>query len=368
MSLLTHVINVTKDIASHVNFAFVLIETIFHSLSSLGAILVQLTIFIFSGSLQCLLRMFDGIVILLRDFMLFIEDVHQLFDETFNATSKSINLITQTTTHFYNSINRIFSVIVETLFYLILSTVLAIKQLIILIGDSTLLILQLVPLSLVSIVSWIHQNVVCMLQCLKSCAIRISVGVETFCSSICGELTGIPLSSVVGLILALMIGVLLRRTMKSFSFLSRLRRVKDSLIDWCVCKWEAAKTIRSSSSSYGDTPSSETKNRSHLSKSALLKELEKEREDKLCVICQDRFKCFILLPCRHFCLCQICMQILAESNPVCPICRHYVYDNLKIYNWPNSKYIILFHNVDPCYVQDFLVTLMWIPRNVFERI
>ena len=30
----------------------------------------------------------------------------------------------------------------------------------------------------------------------------------------------------------------------------------------------------------------------------LLREVEREREDKLCVVCQDREKCIMILPCR----------------------------------------------------------------------
>ena len=32
----------------------------------------------------------------------------------------------------------------------------------------------------------------------------------------------------------------------------------------------------------------------------LLREVEREREDKLCVVCQDREKCIMILPCRWF--------------------------------------------------------------------
>ena len=30
----------------------------------------------------------------------------------------------------------------------------------------------------------------------------------------------------------------------------------------------------------------------------LLREVEREREDKLCVVCQDQEKCIMILPCR----------------------------------------------------------------------
>merc|ERR1712130_961756 len=34
----------------------------------------------------------------------------------------------------------------------------------------------------------------------------------------------------------------------------------------------------------------------------LMREVEREREDKLCCICLDQEKCIMMLPCRHLCI------------------------------------------------------------------
>jgi hypothetical protein len=71
----------------------------------------------------------------------------------------------------------------------------------------------------------------------------------------------------------------------------------------------------------------------------LLEQVEREREDKLCVICQDQEKCIMILPCRHLCICQDCQtKILRRNNlnhggnpKTCPICRRHVKQMIKAY-------------------------------------
>lgn len=68
----------------------------------------------------------------------------------------------------------------------------------------------------------------------------------------------------------------------------------------------------------------------------LFEQVEREREDKLCVICQDQEKCIMILPCRHLCICQNCQINLLQRNNhahsgTCPICRKNVKQTIKAY-------------------------------------
>jgi len=63
----------------------------------------------------------------------------------------------------------------------------------------------------------------------------------------------------------------------------------------------------------------------------LFEQVEREREDKLCVICQDKEKCIMILPCRHLCICQDCQGPLQRQNNNCPICRKPVRQTIKAY-------------------------------------
>lgn len=53
--------------------------------------------------------------------------------------------------------------------------------------------------------------------------------------------------------------------------------------------------------------------------------------DSLCVICQERQKCVLTLPCRHVCLCIDCCRRLYGYQRTCPICRTFIYHSVTVY-------------------------------------
>ena len=58
--------------------------------------------------------------------------------------------------------------------------------------------------------------------------------------------------------------------------------------------------------------------------------LEEQQELKLCVVCQDRHKSVLLLPCRHLCVCAEC----ADSRMLqqrCPMCRTRIQRRISVF-------------------------------------
>lgn len=51
----------------------------------------------------------------------------------------------------------------------------------------------------------------------------------------------------------------------------------------------------------------------------------------LCVICQDRPKSIVLLPCRHLCLCRNCIHHLRSYRTRCPLCREHFRETIQVY-------------------------------------
>lgn len=65
------------------------------------------------------------------------------------------------------------------------------------------------------------------------------------------------------------------------------------------------------------------------------KEIERERDKRKCVVCQDQLKTVLILPCRHMCLCVPCaeriVQILPTYRRLCPLCRVRIEKVMNVY-------------------------------------
>jgi RING finger protein 26 len=67
----------------------------------------------------------------------------------------------------------------------------------------------------------------------------------------------------------------------------------------------------------------------------LKKIVDDEKERRMCVVCQDRSKSVLILPCRHMCLCVDCGNHIARSRSrerrKCPLCRSKINTIMNVY-------------------------------------
>ena len=67
----------------------------------------------------------------------------------------------------------------------------------------------------------------------------------------------------------------------------------------------------------------------------LEREIETEKEKRKCVVCQDRKKSVLIMPCKHLCLCVQCADHIARSRipgrRVCPLCRTRIKTIMNVY-------------------------------------
>eukprot|EP00607_Mallomonas_marina_P010023 CAMPEP_0182421962 /NCGR_PEP_ID=MMETSP1167-20130531/7550_1 /TAXON_ID=2988 /ORGANISM="Mallomonas Sp, Strain CCMP3275" /LENGTH=452 /DNA_ID=CAMNT_0024599635 /DNA_START=19 /DNA_END=1380 /DNA_ORIENTATION=+ len=66
-------------------------------------------------------------------------------------------------------------------------------------------------------------------------------------------------------------------------------------------------------------------------KTALIhEEISNKNEMRVCVICKEREKSVLLLPCRHLCLCSSCAD--HEKLDMCPLCRRAIVHKISVYS------------------------------------
>lgn len=338
--------NMAYEIASYIDLTAMTLEGVFNLFASTGAILLQVVAFLATSLWTAISHFFTVSIIFLNDFCLFLVDVYNLSDELLSFLTFGVNQVISSTMTFLNHIQHfaieshhmLYSSF-ESLCLLLLAFLQSVKALLILVGDSTIFLLQLGPSSVLAVttgaISFAREAVYILyyyFSCLSQC-------INTIFTSLRDELTDIQPLSLLGIFVAIIIAITLRIYVKSVNWVVLRRNVKTIIKDWLRRHRRpssdrnpsTATRSNESSSIINEATTSSSLKKGQLSKSHLLRQLEQEREDKLCVVCQDQNKCVILLPCRHYCLCQICMQRLSDTDPVCPICRQFVLDHLRIY-------------------------------------
>ena len=61
----------------------------------------------------------------------------------------------------------------------------------------------------------------------------------------------------------------------------------------------------------------------------LTNEIGNQREQRLCVICCEKEKSVVLLPCRHMCLCDVCASY--DDLHQCPLCRKNITNRISVF-------------------------------------
>lgn len=65
----------------------------------------------------------------------------------------------------------------------------------------------------------------------------------------------------------------------------------------------------------------------------LAEALGEEKDKRLCIVCQDRPKCVLVMPCRHLCMCSQCaLRLMDQRKVTCPICRGAVAECMNVYD------------------------------------
>jgi len=63
----------------------------------------------------------------------------------------------------------------------------------------------------------------------------------------------------------------------------------------------------------------------------IIKKKKEQREARLCVVCIDQERTNVVVPCGHFCLCEVCTEQLPKPIK-CPVCRGGAREILRVYS------------------------------------
>lgn len=330
---------ITYEIGSYVQWATSTTATIFQFFTLIGKFLLQSIAFVLEAIQLFFVNLTVCSGVFLHEFVLFLRDINDLSNTLLKLLNNAGDNVVQTLSNGLNFIQHVLTqahllayAVSDGVISLLISILINAKALLILIGNSTLFLVQLGPAFLFSVLEGTTSLIYWTVSIVWLYVSQIALCVLAFFQVVHYELTDIPPSSLLGVLLALVISIGFRFYFKS--------------ILWMLC-WQKTKTLaskwlrrmpqfRRASAGQQQVTTSSPKCETALelddhSNRHLLRQLEQEREDKLCVICHDRFKCVILLPCRHFCLCQTCVQVIEQTDPSCPLCRHYVIDSLRVY-------------------------------------
>lgn len=239
------------------------------------------------------------------------------------------------------------------------------KEAIILIGSSVWYCVQFVPLCILYCVATSVYAVGRCYEELKSIASVVCDGVNTAVYSTLLFFYDIPPTSLLGLLMALFLSVAFVKyytqifsislsiflcTLNCLKYLPvRVLKMLLSAVHRIVIRRHSETDVSSEDSDTSEQSSYSTHSQQPVSsrlrqvrklpaaeasssKDDLLERLQREVQDsRLCVVCQDREKCIVVLPCQHLCLCVQCTATVHRENGKCPICRQPLRKAMKVY-------------------------------------
>lgn len=346
--------------------------------SACGQLIVKCTIVCATFMCSVLGTIFDVLKVLYEDYCIFLLDVFHKGVYVGRVLASVVEWLIKTVYSWWEIIKTTFLEIYEfmlltvdvaclgvtKLTHCIANIPEVLKNFVTLIGSSIWLALQLIPFGFVYIIS------MCVFLIGRSCEEIISVAECTFRGSlsliygIIRFLRDIPFEAQAGLILG---SCILWATIKyhtyimhyfaslcvqmKYALLSAWTSLEMLLLSIFTNQNEEPEHVESSESDESESINLHTHEDSLSSalslrlrsvprfelgktndtRQHLLHQLEQEHESKLCVVCQDRNKCVIVLPCRHLCMCTECSVIIKRDHGTCPMCRQNVRRTMKIY-------------------------------------
>uniref|UniRef100_A0A1E1WIY8 RING-type domain-containing protein n=1 Tax=Pectinophora gossypiella TaxID=13191 RepID=A0A1E1WIY8_PECGO len=261
---------------------------------------------------------------------IFTEDLPDLANDLFAATAGQWIQLQNGVYKLYEDVNCRFSAIIGSVKWLIDAVIIIVfevlllfKNTIILFGDTLWFILTFIPVQLPLLLKALFKNITDVI---------VTEVVEAYMGllKITNFLTDVPLQSFVGIISAVVIVRLCIHFRENIQ--SQVVALYWSLVRklwyyyYAFYNYFVDPDVREITRMSGGHEISLSEQQSGVSVVD-----DGSAADALCVICQERQKCVLTLPCRHVCLCTECCMRLYGYQRTCPICRTFIYHSVTVY-------------------------------------
>lgn len=305
------------------------VQSVFHVAWLIGKVIVS----VLTGITSTLLNIIDNVMLF---FQIVYEDNIPVFTEELPATANTvINIIHEQWEQLQNvlfvvnnisfRLSAIFTTIkwlVDAVILIVCEVLLLLKNTVIFVGDTVWFILTFIPVHLPLILRPIFRNITDMVVTWIVDGYMALLNVTNF-------LTDVPLESFIGLTIAI---VMVRLCVH---FRDSIKSQLTSLY-WSVVRnvWYYYYAF------YNYFIDPEVREITRMSGGQEIMAIDTDQSppvddgsaaDALCVICQERQKCVLTLPCRHVCLCTECCMRLYGYQRTCPICRTFIYHSVTVY-------------------------------------
>lgn len=352
--MLSIFMQVATELGNNMELLFNIVSNGFQNLTFIGELLFLGVVFLASCVKTLLTSCIQGISIVLLEFFFFLRDIADLKNELahfltagFNKCSNSIFSAITFVQNFSLCVYSTIWGIVDAIVFMLSSTLLFINSFLHLVGESFIVLFHAIFLDS----STLMIELVCLLK--TSVVHTLGCVLTYFCSLVSSSVChlyhlfkNMPVTSCLGFLVVVASFVLGKMYFSQITQTARLALLCTHITAWellseakgllIVCakylRWLLNCCITYLKNNRTSHPSTTCDQKLASNSEDLLRQLEIEREEKLCVVCRDRMKMFVLLPCRHYCLCQTCLNAILSCHASCPICRHYIQDSWKIFS------------------------------------
>ncbi|XP_059050053.1 E3 ubiquitin-protein ligase RNFT1-like [Achroia grisella] len=319
-------------VAKVINLIAITIQKVFLIASFTGKVIVAVGTTISSLLVEVISNIYlfiqityeDNVSIFTEDIPNFVDNVIYTFGDQVTYIQRALVFILETFSHRFNLIVDTVKSSVIAVFVVVGEIIFLLKNGIILLGDTLWLIITFIPVHL-------PQLLKAGFMSLNDIIVGYVVDAYMSLLKITNFLTDVPLESFIGIISAIIIvrlSIHFRETIQIeitefyWSFIRKFMYIYYTLYNYftdpevrVITHMASGQDVTSREASFSENDVDDANNPA----------------EALCVICQERQKCVLTLPCRHVCLCTECCRRLYGYQRTCPVCRTFIYHSVNVY-------------------------------------